>query len=234
MYEQYKIKKFNGTIDYRPDTTDMPCIIEVIENKVYSYKKHNIVFEPNSQQDKLWLDLGANIGTFTKLIELCGGKCISFEPIKENYELLERNAKHSDCYNTAVTTHKEETLQFYTATKPNDLYRFTECKNARPYCEVDNMHISELIDMEFHGIKMDIEGSELSIIDQRLIPKCQILVMEYHFSRDKSMVNFHNRIAILEEMFEIVQYQPFLNKYDLDKPYPISQDKMIHAVGWKK
>ena len=232
--ETYELQKFNGSVKYRPDTTDLPCIKEVIENKVYSYKKHGIIFEPNSLNGKLCLDLGANIGTFTKLVELCGGNSVSFEPIKENFELLQLNSQHSELMNCAVTTSQEKTLQFYTATKPNDLYRFTACENTRPYCEVDNIHISELMNMEFHLIKMDIEGSELSIIDQRMIPKCEILVMEYHFSRDKSMVNFHNRIAILREMFNIVQYQPFIDKYDLEKPWPLAIDKMIHCVGWKK
>lgn len=217
---------------YRPDTTDENVMKEIFGRKDYQNIKNGFVFDKGSQKGKRWLDLGANIGAFSKLVEKCGGTTIAFEPIEENFMILEKNVDKSEVFQAAVTTSKSETLQFYTSTKERDKYRFTSIQNARPSDVVNNIYIGEVIEGfgKFDGVKIDIEGAELDMIDKGLIPDCDLLVMEYHFSKDKNMANFHKRVALLREIFTHVHYQPFLNKYDLTKPYPLSVDKYIHCV----
>jgi FkbM family methyltransferase len=229
--EQYQLQ--SGTfMNYRPDTTDLNCIKEIHKQKVYQNVRLGFKFDEEHQSGKSWLDLGGNIGAFSRLIQECGGTGVVFEPIKENYDILLTNVNPDiiQAMNSAVTHHEEEELEFYTATKERDKYRFTTMPNARPVGRFANTNIKELLDMEFDGIKMDIEGAELGIIDAEKLPKCDRLVMEYHFSKDKKMRNFHQRMEILRGMFSTVHYSPSINKYDLDKDWPVSFDQIIYCV----
>lgn len=226
-----KLKKYDtgrGTISYRPDTTDLNCIIEIHKRREYHHKRLGFTFD--DLRGQRWLDLGANIGAFTALIEQAGGVTVAFEPDPINFKILSHNAKSSEVYNYCVTNVETPVIEFYAPSKESDKYRYSLVPTTRPYMQFQNFHVSGLMEEEFDGIKMDIEGSEFGLIDNLLIPPCKRLVMEYHFSKDRSMVNFHERIKKLKQLFSIVHYQPFLNKYDLDKPYPLAVDKMIYCV----
>ena len=93
----------------------------------------------------------------------------------------------------------------------------------------DKERISEIVN--FDCIKMDIEGSELDMIDSRLIPDCKKLVLEYHFSNDKSMSNFNKRMNILREKFKTVYYFKSLDNMIENRveKYPGFFDRMIYC-----
>lgn len=59
----------------------------MIKRNVYEKKKLNFLIE----KDDIWLDLGANIGTFSLLCFKQDSKVIGFEPKPENYEILKKN-----------------------------------------------------------------------------------------------------------------------------------------------
>jgi len=53
---------------------------------------------------------------------------------------------------------------------------------------------------------MDIEGSEGPLLDNWFIPQCKKLVMEYHFSRDRSVPNFKHRLSLIKNHFHSIHY----------------------------
>jgi len=86
---------------------------------------------------------------------------------------------------------------------------------------------------KWDGAKLDIEGSELPMIDEGKLPITDKLVMEYHFSRDnKSMKNFRRRIKILRSLYEIVKYPPSLDRVKEDK-YPGRFDILVFCKNRK-
>jgi len=83
-------------------------------------------------------------------------------------------------------------------------------KNKRPYKTLQNFHASGF-NFNVDGIKMDIEGAEFELIEQGLLPPSKKLVMEYHFSKDRSFRNFVMRMNILKKRYNNVYYIPSLH-----------------------
>lgn len=76
----------------RPGTTDQKVIEEVIKRNVYEHKKFGFFIK----DCPIWLDLGANIGTFTCLASSKGSCVVSFEPEPDNFKLLGENITLND------------------------------------------------------------------------------------------------------------------------------------------
>jgi FkbM family methyltransferase len=221
-------------IFYRKDTTDLNCLKEVLIQKCYKHTKHNIFVN----EGETWLDLGGNMGAFGLYCELRkASNVISFEPDSDNYDLMklnyENNLKNTkfDIFQAAVTVKKESEIQFFKAYKETDRYRFSTIKNNRPTIKMPNVCVEELMDMQFDGIKMDIEGSEFDILDQRKLPNCKKLIMEYHITKDKSMRNFHSRMDYLRQIFKRVHYFESLDKFDRNGNYPGFFDRVIFCTN---
>ena len=194
---------------YRPETNDLSPIKEIFQKGGhYSFKK-------NIAAGMLVLDLGAHIGAFTRYCNLAGASCVSFEPEPRNFEMLQMNcdlAAHSGVanaiYQEAVTTSKAEKLTFYFNEKrAEDRYRFTQHQSPgrKGVLQVNNRVVDSLLEMHFDAVKMDVEGSEFLYIDERKIFDCDFMIMEYHFSKDKSMANFRRRVDILRDYFKEVK-----------------------------
>jgi FkbM family methyltransferase len=224
-----ELQKIKGESFYiRPNTTDIRVYKEVVENKVYRKKKINFDVKNNES----WLDLGANIGSFQYYCLKNGAVCVGFEPDKENYEILCKNAPNFDNFNAAFTSMKEDKLPYFGPSKDSDKYRYTIIENSHPIGFFNNFYAGDL-GIEFDGVKMDIEGSEFGLIDNNLIPKCDKLVLEYHFSKDSNFENFYNRIDILKSIFGNVYYIPSIDVWYNKglKNYPIWIDRFIYC--WK-
>jgi len=90
----YKNQQFNVdrlVIHHRPRTTDEKVINEVLVK--HAYQKRSIGFMIES--DDCWLDLGANIGTFSLLALSVGARVVAVEPEPENLELLKMNLEEN-------------------------------------------------------------------------------------------------------------------------------------------
>lgn len=211
----------------RPETTDIRVFKEVVTNTIYRHKK--IGFDV--KEGEIWLDLGANIGTFSYYCRMRGASTMCFEPDKLNFELLSRNCPDMALWNKALTSENVDKLPFFRPTKDNDKYRYSMIPNSRPIGHLDNMYAGDIIDMEFDGIKMDIEGAEFGLIDNDLLPKCNKLVMEYHFSKDRLFKNFYDRIDKLKAKFDHVHYIPSIDEWHKKglEEYPIWIDRMVYC-----
>lgn len=204
-------------IRYRPDSSDESIIEEVITRR--SYRRARIGFDV--EKGEQWLDLGANIGAFGVYAHLRGAVITSYEPDEDNYNLLSRNLQgFSSCVRAAVTTSRAETVQFWNRRKRRGrfspkgglFHRGTTCASwaLDEPIEVPNVFAGTL--GVFDGVKMDIEGSEGPILDERLVPVCEKLCFEYHATIDKSTTNLKRRLEYVKDVFKVIHYQPELDR----------------------
>lgn len=231
----------------RPDSSDTDVIKEVIERRCYRKPSIGLTVEEGEH----WLDLGANIGTFAALCYLSGATATCYEPEPTCFGILKKNAKLPGfkLINKAVTVHQAGKLPTWRSKKPDNFYRGTVIEvpayNRGP--DFNNVHVAtaSISDVTWDGVKIDIEGSELPMIDEDLLPKTDKLALEYHFSRDgiqpdpnerhfvkhaKQMQNFHRRMGLLRKLFDTVSYPPSLNKHKTG-PYPGRFDIIVHCVN---
>jgi len=225
------IDGFNNPIFFRENTTDLNCLIEVIEKADYRH----IPLGFDVEEGEEWLDLGGNIGAFALYAHKNGAKKVtSYEPDKDNYRILKLNISKIDGYeavNSAITIEKKDSLEFFSGKKDTDRYRYSHLASGRSIGKINNKYGEFLRELCCDGVKMDIEGSELGLIDKKFIPKCNKLVMEYHLTRDKSLKNLSRRLDILRDHFDNVYIIPSLQKL-IDsgmEDYPGFFDRVIRC-----
>jgi FkbM family methyltransferase len=216
---------------YRPDSSDERCLTEVVDRHCYRSRKREIDVEEGEH----WLDLGANIGAFGIYCYLRGGTAECWEPVQSCFALLERNLgtlEGFELHQSAVTASKESKLLFYSGKQPNDYYRASIKPNRQPPVELKNTHAARL-QKHYDGIKIDIEGAEFELIEKGLLPDCEKMVMEYHFSKDRNMTNFHRRMKALRKKYDVT-YQPGLDKPWPDDIFPGFFDRFVFCKRKKK
>jgi FkbM family methyltransferase len=207
-----KIRRYDGLeVRYRPGTSDERVLREVIETR--AYRRASAGFDVEAGEH--WLDLGANIGAFAVYCKLRGATAECYEPDPGSFSLLTRNAAGFRCVLAAVTHRRDKYVIMWSSTRPGNHYRGTvidEPEGAlREYGRVANLYAGSLAG-PFDGIKMDIEGSELALLDGDLLPPCRKLAFEYHTSRDQDCGRLGRRLAALRERFRVVAYVPEIDR----------------------
>jgi len=215
MQKQVSIKNSDQivNIQYRPNTTDEKVIPEVLKKCVYERKAIDFFINTN----EIWLDLGANIGTFSLLCLARGAKVIAFEPEPENFALLNQNlqanfSKNFKTLQQAVGT-VQGVLPLYICKGEYNKYRHTLVPiRGRSTINVPVQPILKVLaKYKPNCIKMDIEGAEIQILES-LTPndyaKANIkkLVFEYSFDIDRSIPRFLSIINNLRKYFSRVHY----------------------------
>jgi FkbM family methyltransferase len=199
-------------IYYRPETTDVKVITEVLTK--YAYQKKSVGFL--IEQSDVWLDLGANIGTFSLFVLSVGGEVIAVEPEQNNLEILEKNLMENFSSKHTIlpigVDIKSSKKDFYLCKGDYNKYRHSLFyKKGREKITIPIIGIRELLKKHpsINAIKMDIEGAEIEILellnkeDYKNINK---LVFEYTFDVDRSIPRFMNIINKLKSIFEIVHF----------------------------
>jgi FkbM family methyltransferase len=203
-------RDINLNIFIRPDTTDIKVIQEVLNQNVYEKK-----FKINAT-DK-WLDLGGNIGTFALLALSRGAEVVTCEPESDNLYILDKNLTHNfpngkwDIIPAAITVDEQETLDLYLCKGEYNKYRHTIFpKRGRSTVKVKNMNIRKLLKTgKFNGIKIDIEGAEIPILEsltEKDYDGVTKMVFEYSFDVDDSIPRFMNIIRKLKKVFSMVHF----------------------------
>ena len=239
---QFEGRAGKGEIYIRPDTTDMNIVKEVIINE--TYKKTRFGFQ--IEEGERWLDLGAHIGAFAIYCSLKGVSSVTcYEPMKSNYDMLVRNAVLCRKLGTSVFP-RSKAITALRTNKDQQFWRassFTNHGRGTLYPANGRLRKAERVPVEyargltegwFDGIKMDIEGSEFGLIDNKLIPPCNKLCLEYHSWRDPSAENLKRRVEILRGLFREVNYVPELQRImDNPKEKKPHCDRLIHCKGWR-
>jgi FkbM family methyltransferase len=206
------VYKNDFRVQYRPDTTDVKVIEEVLKRGAYERKKINFGIEPMD----VWLDCGANIGTFSLLCLSKKAKVIAFEPEPENFSILDKNIRLNDFQKNAKIFPygiflENKSLPLYLCKGNYNKYRHTLFpKRGRSAIYIRVKSISEVLQKyPINCIKMDIEGAEIEILEH-LKPsdyqKINKMVFEYSFDIDKSIPRFMKIINHLKTIFILVHY----------------------------
>lgn len=205
----------------RPNTSDKKAIMEVVGKRAYA--RHG--FEPMAEEH--WLDLGANIGAFTVWAARRGATVDAYEPDPDMCDLIVANAKLNRV-SSRVSVHQVAVL----ADEPNEghitLHRNTARGNVwrssveRSWQGGEDIEVPtiEMADVCEEGterdwrkalLKMDIEGSEMAILEEFISHEVSFaaMVFEWTFDVDRSIPRFLRVIEGLRELYGDVRYGGF-------------------------
>lgn len=165
-----------------------------IDKDMISESIRNYIKEEVDYSDKVCLDLGTNIGTFTK-IALDGGayRVYGVECDFRNYNIANSNFSESiraKIIHAAVSALDQDTLKIYKSNAKSNHSSTSIIKRRgtfTEYDEVKNYHITELLDeIKPDIVKIDIEGAEYDIIEHVLAYRPKVLFIELHGNHDQS------------------------------------------------
>lgn len=211
----------NGlVIRYRPDTNDVKAIGEVLDGSGCYQLPHALGLRVEASD--CWLDLGAQIGSFSLLALSVGGRVVSVEPEKSNLALLHSNLQRNfpDGEYKVIEGGvglKSGKQDFYLCARTKDTYRHSMFPRNRA-------HMKEPVKVAVHSlaglltkyprvnaIKMDIEGMEMELLEQAftagVCEKLNKLCFEWTFDVDRSMRRFWSVIDFLRAHFSNVHVQ---------------------------
>ena len=182
-------------IIHRPD--DIKIVREVYYGNGYHINNEHITF--GIEKGDHWIDIGANIGCFAKKCIDNGATVMAYEPDIDNYNVLIKNID-ANCADQKAVLCKGAKVQLL--------------KSPYPYSHrVRAMDMGDGIAVSFNDIKkedccvkMDIEGSELDILDNCDFTGIRKLVFAYHINCDSSKSNFLRRIDRLHTWFRTIYY----------------------------
>ena len=170
----------------RKDSTDLMALINVWLLEEYDHPNFTI------HSEDVVIDVGAHIGLFTVYAsQFCNnGKIISFEPIKENYELLIENARINNLKNVVIynlgVSSDSENLKIYLNNDQSGHSKFSQTSKS---VLVKSTSLKKIFDencIEFcNFLKMDCEGSEYEIIRElppEHLSKIEKMIIEYHMA----------------------------------------------------
>lgn len=182
----------------------------------------NFIKKLNNYNPKLCLDIGANIGNYSKmLLKHTTSNVIAFEPNKFSYKILKKlkieNKKRFKCYNIAVSDKNKSGYLFY-GTKTSELASMMENVNKLKFTRGANINkmkikLSTLDNVYkknkryFKGldfIKIDTEGHELEVLKgaRNLLKDLKPKFLQIEFNTHQLLKN----VTILD-------YQKFLKNY---------------------
>jgi len=170
----------------------------------------------------IFLDLGANVGKVTeKLLEIDNiTKIYCFEPVIENFKILERKFGKNDKIKleNKIVWNQKGKVNFSVGSKNcHTNSKITKIINERNYdkrkyikqYEIDCIDIYDFIESlninneeQYLVIKMDIEGAEYEVlprmIEKNSIQKVDILLVEFH----KEPIPGKSKKSIIENIFK--------------------------------
>ena len=185
---------------------------DMISESIKNYIKPEVDY-----LNKICLDLGTNIGAFTK-IALDGGakRVYGIECDFRNYNIAANNfaaSIHANIIHAAVSGSTEDTLKIYKSNAKSNHSSTSIIKRRgtfNEYDDVKNYHIDYLLEeIKPDIIKIDIEGAEYDIIESVLEYKPSILFIELHGNHDqaKSAVQRFTEAYNTAKIEEIIIFQ---------------------------
>jgi len=182
-----------GRKEYKGFTIRSGTYDDYIVREISSYKSLEITPED------VVLDIGANIGTFSRTALLAGARrVISVEPDPENFELLQINAPEADKFCMAVVAPGDQRVgvTLYKNRGINKGLHSTVPTKGRDMIMVPTIGWDYLMSLGPTKVKIDCEGAEYIFLDPtRLNPTIKGLIIEYNLSRkgeQRSAQDMHN------------------------------------------
>jgi len=187
------------------------------------YNQFGVVVEDGD----LVIDIGAHVGIFSTYASSLSknGKIYSFEPLKENFKLLNF---HKDLNNLNITTSnfgidgEVGKKIFYVNNKNSGGNSLIEGKYKTKKIEIETIKLSDFCKKEkitkIDFLKIDCEGSEYSILenDEKFLSFTNKIIMETHPFEGKSVFKL---IKILKD-----------NGFTIQNESEIISDKVLNMV----
>ena len=197
----------NIKIHYRTSSSDMILIYEILLKSKYKRE----YFFPEELKPKVIFDIGGNIGiTSIYLASVFPGALIyTFEPLKENFELLKKNTTQfsnieifnfglgaeNGSFKLYLSDDKENYggVSFYSEVEGNLSEPFTECevKNINDVIQENNISSVDLIKIDTEGAEYDI----LTSMKDEFLKKTSWITGELHGNRDFELLNYLNNLG---------------------------------------
>ena len=197
-------KKFLGAIE-RVDT-------DMIGESITNYLIPEVDYT-----DKVCLDLGANVGGFSKIaMDYGASKVIAVECDPRNFNMLAEsfeNSENVELIHGAVSGSDEDTVKIYknNSQKNHCSTSIIKKKNNqfKEYDEVPNVKFNDLIEKYSPDIvKIDIEGAEYQIIEDVLAYYPDVLFIELHAGTFDSIVR--ETVQRVVEKYPINRVEPII------------------------
>lgn len=134
------------------------------------------------------LDIGSNVGLFTKYLKLNNcNKIFCFEPNKRAFNSLQKNLRNEcevELFNLAVS-HNNDPLRLYVDSNNSLISSAHDVKNN--YYDVESITLKDIFEINkiqnVDFVKIDIEGMEFDLIEnleQSIFEKIDRFLIEYH------------------------------------------------------
>jgi FkbM family methyltransferase len=198
----YESKKTGLKFYYRPNTSDIKTIMEVVEKGCYEKTYFKI------EKGEHWVDLGGNIGAFTCLAISKGATVDVYEPDDMHCDLIKKNLElngfKANIIQKAVVVDAKGKINLFIGRNGNT-WRNSLLKDwGFGKKEVKTISIRDVINKD-HCCKMDIEGFEMPIIES-LNCRFKKLVFEWSFDIDNNIERYRNASKKMEKQYEIVHW----------------------------
>jgi FkbM family methyltransferase len=137
------------------------------------------------------LDIGGNIGGFSLWADKrwANSKIYSYEPIKNNFNLLKKNTKDMDnitISNVAIGSKTETRRMYYGAHNIGECSFINGAEQVEKGEEVSVMSASLLPDANI--VKIDTEGAEIEILENITI-KPDVYLIEFHSAYNRRKID---------------------------------------------
>lgn len=153
------------------------------------------IIEENLKRGNVFLDVGANVGYFSRLaseIVTKSGKVYSFEAEPFNYHALCRNTNHQKNvipFHLAVSN-EQKLITFFESShsSSHSIYKSSRNLNGSqflvPSMTLDYFWHTYLDQAAIHLIKLDVEGAELLVVEgmKKILSenKVEAIIVEFH------------------------------------------------------
>ncbi|WP_297276255.1 FkbM family methyltransferase [uncultured Brachyspira sp.] len=190
------------------------AILNSIMEHLHTKKEYRHILLDIKEND-VCVDCGANMGLFTRLVDIQKGICYSFEPNVSLYNHLSKrykNSKNIHIYNNAVSN-KNEKVKFFTSGNNyiNDQGFTMSYKMSDSYVEIESIKFSNFLKNEIltkynfiYLVKIDIEGEEFNvledIINEQLYNYIGYIFVETH---ERFLENGEERMQKIKKLIEL-------------------------------
>lgn len=189
---------------------------------LHEYKEMLFCLHALGSED-LFLDVGANIGSYSLLVsKICGSQCISFEPSDDAFKRLNANIQKNNLQNL-VTTYKcalgnEAGVKKFTKNFDTVNHLVADDESINDFMEVEVNTIDLImIEKKPSAMKIDVEGYETLVVEgaNNILSsqEMNIVIMELNGSGNRYGFD---EMALMNKMiqhgFSPCTYDPFLRK----------------------
>ncbi|WP_428326208.1 FkbM family methyltransferase [Nitrosopumilus sp.] len=203
----------------------LKCKLRTKETDIHAFANVWLVQEYKSIGFKIdenipIIDVGAHVGLFALYAsQFCKkGKILCFEPVKENFQLLQENIKMNKLtnillYNKAVSA-KDEKIKIFLDENDSAAHNIFEKKDR--FEEIESVSIQTIIEdnnLEECNIKLDCEGAEFEILknlSKNHIKIIKKICLEYHIINE-NFDDLSNLKKSLKEHFRLIEIKTSKN-----------------------